>query len=176
MTRFKFRLSRVLRVRRVEEQAASNRFKECLAVVHRSEEVAQTLGNQLRRSRDELFETRAHKRVPPAELLLAHNTLQTLEESLAGQRQRIAELQLEADRLRSLWEAARQDRLALEQLEDRRKRDHLDEEEQRANLELDETALRRATEATREASKQADSRTTPAAAENTTSPDRTLPR
>ena len=144
MKHFVFRLSRVLRVRRVEEDAARGRFQECVGVVRRAEEIADTLGDQLQQARLQLMDTREHKRSTPAELLLAHNTLEGLEENLYRQRRSLAELQLEADRLRASWEQARQQRLALEQLEDRRRRDHFDEQEKSANLELDEIALRRA--------------------------------
>ena len=147
MSRFDFRLKRVLRVRQVEEEVACNRFRECVAVMQRAEEIADGLGQELQRSRDELVETRAHKRVPPEELLLASNTLQDLEATLAEQRRRASELKTEADELRRVWESARRDRMALEQLEDRRRRDHLDEEEKRANQELDEIARRRAAQA-----------------------------
>lgn len=171
MKPFKFRLGRVLRIRQVEEDLASTRFKECVAVMQRADEVAQSLSEELRRARDELFETRAHKRIPPEELLLAHTTLQSLEETLAEQRRRSAELQLEADNLRASWEGSRRDRQALEQLAERRKRDHFDEQEKLAGQELDETALRRAS-ANQE---QASSSLTASDADDPNSPERTLP-
>lgn len=145
MSRFEFRLKRVLRVRQVEEEVACTRFRECVAVMQRADEIAEGLGQELKRSREELIETRSHKRIPPEDLLMASNMLQDLEASLAEQRRRAVALQEEADALRRTWEAARRDRMALEQLEDRRKRDHYDELEKRANQELDETARRRAT-------------------------------
>jgi len=146
MSRFQFRLARVLRLRHAEEDLARTRFTERVAVMQRAEEVAQGLTNELRRSRDELFETRTHKRIPPEELLLAQNTLENLEQNLVEQRRLADELGGEVELLRAAWEAARRDRKALEQLEDRRRRDHRDREEQRANQELDETAQRRAME------------------------------
>ena len=172
MKHFKFRLSRVLRVRKVEEEVASSRFRECASVIQRAHGVADSLAGELERARAELTETRIRKLSSPAELLLAHNTLQTLEATLIEQRRRIAELQLEADRLRLAWERARQERRALEQLEDHRRRDHFDELEKLANQDLDEIALRRAS------SPPDETRSSLALglAEEPTDPDLTYPR
>lgn len=169
MKHFVFRLGRVLRVRKVEEDAARTRFHECVSVMRRAEEIADSLGDELARAGAQLTDTRLHKRSSPAELLLAHDTLQVLELNLIEQRRGLAELQLEADRLRASWERARQERLALEQLEGRRRRDHFDELEKISNLELDETALRRA--CTPE--QQTPSSFALGVAEETTSPDPT---
>jgi flagellar export protein FliJ len=143
VSRFQFRLARVLRVRKVQEDVARSHFQACEDVARQAETVAGNISVEIERAQAELFDTRARKRIPPEDLLMAQETLESLDRTLQEQKRRARELREEAETMRAAWEEARRDALSLESLAERDLAAHADEEERSANAELDEFAHRR---------------------------------
>ncbi len=137
------RIERVLRVRRLEEETARDKFIACEQVARQAEEVAEGLGGEIARAQHELGETRMQRRVPPEDLLMAQTTLESLDGTLSEQRRRARGLRVEAEGMRATWERARQDMRALERLQERLLGAERDEERRRETQEMDEEALRR---------------------------------
>ena len=140
----RFKLARVLRVRRIEEELARDRFVAVEQVARQAEETAETIGREIAKAQGELTETRLHRRVPPEDLVMAQTTLESLDQTLKEQRRRAGEMRREADDMRATWEQARGDMHALERLEERFRAARRSEEQKVEGREMDESALRRA--------------------------------
>jgi flagellar export protein FliJ len=140
----RFKLARVLRVRRIEEELARDRFKAVEQVARQAEETAETIGREIAKAQEELTETRLHRRIPPEDLVMAQMTLESLDRTLTEQRRRAGDLRREADGMRAAWERARGDMRTLERLEERFRASQRAEEQAQENREMDENALRRA--------------------------------
>ena len=137
------RLGRVLRVRRIEEEVARDKFIACDQVARQAEEVAGGIGAEIGRAQAELSETRMRRLIPPEDLLMAQSTLESLDQTLSEQRRRARELQREAGSMRSDWERARSDMRSLERLDEQLHSAERDQERRREAREMDEEALRR---------------------------------
>jgi len=140
----RFNLARVLRVRRIEEELARDRFQAVERVASQAEDTAETIGREIARAQEELSETRMRRRIPPEDLLMAQTTLESLDRTLAEQKRRAKDLRREADGMRATWERARADMRALERLEERFWDLQRSEELREETREMDESALRRA--------------------------------
>lgn len=121
MARFRFPLSRLLRVRELGEELARN---ELLAAESRVQEAERRLAA----ARDEVRAALAHiarlqsSPMIEAELVLAaQRSVPALERRVRTREEELASLRIAADAAREAWQAARVDKRALERLEDRAK-------------------------------------------------------
>jgi len=139
MSRFRFRLARILRVREVEEQAARERFLEAQRTAREAEARAQAARDELARShetlRGELTGT-----LQPGFVLLAQQAL----DGLRQRRQRLAErartLALQSEAERAAWGLRRRDVRGLERLQDRDREGWREEGARREAAATDEVA------------------------------------
>lgn len=139
----RFKLERVLRVRRIEEELAREHFQSCEQVARRAEEVAENIGAEIAKAQEELVETRRYRRTPPEDLVMAQETLESLDRTLVEQKRRAGDLRREAEAIRTEWEQSRGDMRALERLEERFWHAARGEEYRAELRELDESAQRR---------------------------------
>jgi flagellar export protein FliJ len=137
------RIERVLRVRRLEEEVARERFIACEQVARQADELADGISAEIARAQEQLGETRVQSLIPPEDLLSAQSTLESLDDTLAEQRRRTQELQLEADGMRATWELARQEMRALERLDEQLASAERGDQARREAREMDEEAVRR---------------------------------
>jgi flagellar export protein FliJ len=137
------RLERVLRIRRLEEEVARDKFLSCEQVARQSEEVAEGISAEIGRAQAELSETRVQRRIPPEDLLMAQYTLESLDRNLAELRRRARDLRVEAEGMRDEWEKTRQEMRALERLDEQLQSAELEDERRQESREMDEEALRR---------------------------------
>ena len=142
MKGFRFRLARVLRVRRLEEQMARAHFVERQAEARRAEEVAASSAATAREMRTELAERLAPGAIDPRSVLHAHDSLDGMGHVCRRHTERARTADLQAEEARAPWMDVRTGVRALETLEERKKERFRAEAEKRANQELDETAAR----------------------------------
>jgi hypothetical protein len=144
MSRFKFRLARIERVRTIEEEIARGRYAEAELAARAAEDLAQ-------RCADALTECDEHARRLQGQLQLApHEMLRTIvaageaRERTRRARDRAATLRYQAGLVRASWLERRKDARALERLEERHREIH-EIGEQRADTEsMNAAALERA--------------------------------
>lgn len=143
MSRFHFRLERVLGVRRIEEDVARAAWLEAENRAQAAEREAQAVGQSLARARAELGELQSHPHLAPTQVLLRQSAIDRLREVWVQRTIHSSRLRREADRLRVERVERRTRVRGLETLETRERQRWRAESEARSNAELDERATRR---------------------------------
>jgi flagellar export protein FliJ len=144
MSRFRFELERLERVRRIQEEVERARWLEAETRVRAAEAELARLDAGAAGVRRELAAAQARPRIDVAGALRAQAEL----ERLAGLRRRLEErlrtLRFQAERLRAPWTERKREVSALERLEQRRRAAWRRERERLEARALDEVALERA--------------------------------
>ena len=140
MSRFRFRLERVLGVRRIEEEVARATWLEAERPATAAEAQANALHAAIQRSRAELAALQSSSRLGPADVLLKHALVDRLREQWVQKTIAASRLRREAERLRLEMTSRRVRVRGLETLESRAKESWRLDAEVRANAEIDERA------------------------------------
>jgi len=144
---FRFKLGRVLRVRRATEEIQRAKLAEAEAGAKAREVEAELRAEDVRGAEASLRADQSAEQLDPNRVLVALDASLRLEAIERASRQRAATARAEAESERTLWRGERAGVLGLERLEDRERtrfRAELDVREERI---IEEVAARRAEEA-----------------------------
>lgn len=119
MAAFKFRLSRLFRVRAIQEEMARNQWAQVERQAGMAATTISALETELRNARNDLSERLADGELSVPGVILAHRTTDALEERLQTTRERWLTLREQSDRLRRVWEGQRMEWEGIRRLEDR---------------------------------------------------------
>jgi len=144
MKGYRFRLARVLRVRRIEEQLARAGFLERQREAEQSAALRAEGLDLAHRMREQLRDQIGSGSIEPRLVLGAQSGIDAMADLCRRRDERARTHQAQADRAREPWSDSRRDVRALEALEQKQMERFRSEQEKRANRELDETAARRA--------------------------------
>lgn len=147
MSAFRFKLGRVLRVRRATEEIQRAKLAEAEAGARTREIEAGLRAEDVRAAEASLRADQSAEQLDPNRVLVALDASSRLEAIERASRQRAATARAEAESERALWRGERAGVLGLERLEDRERarfRAELDVREERI---IEEVAARRAEEA-----------------------------
>lgn len=149
MKRFRFRLSRLSRVRAIQEELARAEWRAAEDLALRAEARVHEMQDLVAATNAALRELLASGEVPQLEVL-AHQDLQDrVRAGLQQARRQAGELRVAAERAREPWTALRVELEGLQRLEDRARENHHAELTRAENAELDQIAQDRAVRATR---------------------------
>lgn len=138
MTRFRFRLQRVLGVRRVEEELARAEWQAAERTAREAEERARRAQASALDARARLAELQSRAELRPAEVLLEQSQLDRLREQWVQKTILASRVRRDAERLRHVMAERRVRVRGLETLEGRARGEWRAENEALANRELDE--------------------------------------
>ena len=138
MSRFSFRLGRVLGVRRIEETVARAEWLAAERSAREAEDLARCLLADVERARTQLAHLLSSSSMNPADVLLNQALVDRLREQWVQRTIQASRARREADRLRQAMTERRVRVRGLETLESRAKEAWRLENEAAANAELDE--------------------------------------
>ncbi len=142
MRAFRFRLARLLRVRRIEEEIARGELAHARGRAHEARSSAEHAAEEVERGRGELLRLQAGPRLEPAAVIARHAAQDGVARARATCERRALELEREAEVRRATLMSARAAVRGLERLSERRRALHLAQLERAERLELDEVAQR----------------------------------
>jgi flagellar export protein FliJ len=140
MSAFRFRLARVLGVRRIEEELARAEWLEAERAARAAEELALGLQSAVERARADLEDLQSSSRLDPADVLLKQALVDRLREQWVQRTIQASRSRREAEKLRQAMAERRVRVRGLETLESNARGAWRQENETRANAELDERA------------------------------------
>jgi flagellar export protein FliJ len=143
VTRFRFRLQRVLGVRRVEEEIARAEWLDAERTAREAEDQARRTQDAVDAARLRLAAVQSQGMLRPAEVLVLQAQLDRLREQWVQRTIVASRSRRDAERLRQVMAERRVRVRGLETLEDRARETWRSETEARANAELDERGDRR---------------------------------
>lgn len=143
MTRFQFRLARVLRVRRIEEEIARGEWLGAVAEAQRASARASAIADELDTALAELGALRSAVHCRVSEVLALEGTLDSVGRALRRGRERQATLERQAEAARPPWERRRQAVQGLERWRDRAREKHERERIQKESALMDEISSAR---------------------------------
>jgi len=144
MKHFDFRLARVLRVRRIEEQVARAEFLERQVMANEAQEASQRALEGRLLIESQLAEEIETGPLDPRSAIRAQDSIDGMGRVWLRRSEHAKTLAVQAEQARAPWIEVRTDVRALEHIEERKRERFSSEVERRANRELDETAARRA--------------------------------
>jgi flagellar protein FliJ len=142
MRAFRFRLARLLRVRRLEEEVARGELAHARGRANEARSSAEHAEAEVERGRGELLRLQAGPLLEPAAVIARHAAQDGVARARATCERRALELEREAGARRSTLMNARAAVRGLERLAERRRALHLAQLERAERLELDEVAQR----------------------------------
>ena len=140
---FTFRLARVARVRKVFEEQAQAALSAALLEQTALEARCDALRRQLDLGTESLAKSQTHASLDVSALIARERSLLQLGQELTQARHLAAEARRVVEEKRSLWQARRSDRQALDELSSRHKERHLHDLNRADNAEADEVATQR---------------------------------
>jgi flagellar export protein FliJ len=140
---FTFRLARVARVREVFEEEARGEFTAALAELHAREARCEALRLELDQGLAAQARAQLAASLDVTALLARERSLSTLGVALTEARAEAAQARAAAEERRTIWQARRGERQALDELSKRHKVRHLTELARAENAESDEVATQR---------------------------------
>lgn len=140
MSAFRFRLKRVLGVRRIEEDLARAEWLDAERIALAAEDQARALQASVERARLDLAGLQSSSRLDPADLLIKQALVDRLREQWVQRTIQASRVRREAERLRLVMAERRISVRGLETLESRARLAWHKDSEQSANAELDERA------------------------------------
>lgn len=144
MKGFEFRLARLARVRRVQEEVAKAAWQTAVAKAREADERLESIEMQLSSAGDYLRDAQAKPQLHPAQVLNVRRSIELLEDHKHAAQEISRRLHTEADEARAPWQAARAALEGLVRLEEKaltRFRQELTREEAK---EADQIAIQRA--------------------------------
>lgn len=143
MKRYAFRLARVLRVRRLQEELLRAAWLEARARADAARAAEAAQARELELARAELARLQGAGALDPSAVLRHQDLCARSERELARLAARARTLEAEAARRSDALRQARTAVRGLERLDERRRRAHREDCDRREQLETDETAARR---------------------------------
>lgn len=143
MSKFRFPLARLKRVRDLLESSARADVAEANALARDAQDVVLARIASHARAVDDQRATRAAEALDVAHELRDERHVDACVVAVAAGRQRAAEMEARAERLRALWIQRKSDSAALEKLEHKARGEHVAADARRELEELDEVASRR---------------------------------
>jgi len=140
---FTFRLARVARVRKVFEDEAQAAFSAALLELRNIESRCDSLRRELDHGHESLAQSQTHGRLDISALLARERSLLVLGQELTQARAAAARASAHVEHQRSIWQAKRSDRQALDELAKRHKLRHIQDINRAENAESDEVATQR---------------------------------
>ena len=144
MSAFRFRLQRVLGVRRIEEELARAEWLDAERAASVAEDLARNLQSAVERARADLAGRQSSSRLDPADVLLQQALIDRLREQWVQRTIQASRARRESERLRQAMAERRVRVRGLQTLESNARRAWLQERETSANAELDERVHPRA--------------------------------
>ncbi len=144
MKRFEFRLARLARVRRVEEEVAKAAWQTAVAIAREADERLAVIETQLTEAYEFLRQAQSEGQLHPRHVLNVRRSTQLLEDHKRAARESSRRAHAEADEARVPWQKAHAALEGLSRLEDKardRFRQELNREEAK---EADQIAIQRA--------------------------------
>jgi len=142
MRAFRFRLARLLRVRRLEEEIARGELAHASRRASEARSSAERAEAEVERGRSDLLRLQAGPRLEPPAVIARHAAQDGVARARAECERRALELEREAEVRRETLMGARAAVRGLERLSERRRALHLAQLERADRLELDEVAQR----------------------------------
>ena len=142
---FRFRLARVLRVRRVTERTAKNEWAAAESDSKRASDATDDARERVRGAGRELAEIQAAGELLAGDVLAGDQALESLRGAVVRRRAEALRLGEVAEELRGVWSERRRDTRALERLEERQLERHRIELRRAEDAEIDEWAAGRRT-------------------------------
>lgn len=149
MTRFRFRLERLLAVRRIEEELARGEWLAAERAARAAEERVEVLRSAIGRAEHELARVLVLPRLDPTAVLLGQTGLDAIRAHVPAALALARKERAAAEARRAAWSECQTAVKSLENLRGRARETHRREEEARENALLDEQALFRAAAAER---------------------------
>ena len=140
MSAFRFRLQRVLGVRRIEEDLAKAEWQDAERSARAAEEQARGLQSAVERARGDLARLQSSSQLDPADVLLKQALVDRLREQWVQRTIQASRARREAERLRQAMAERRVRVRGLETLESKARETWRQDGEASANAELDERA------------------------------------
>jgi dTMP kinase len=147
MARFRFRLERVLGVRRLQEEIARAAYTDVLSRARSAESLHQSTKRDVTRNLEELTRLLEARSIDPDAILVEQFTLDQAQKRVPPARKRAEVARAAAERERAVWEERNRALKSLENLRERARIAFRGEEEKVENARLDEQALIRAARA-----------------------------
>lgn len=144
MRRFEFKLRRLARVRKVQEELARATWQAAEAVVQELARKLEAAEAGIQEALGDLRELQSSPRIEAARLLQAQGALQLLEDRREALLEQLRIAREEAERLRGPWEALRTELEGLGRLEEKARERHREEAERLEATENDQLAMERA--------------------------------
>jgi len=141
---FRFRLGRLRKVRRLQEEQERERWLEAELARREAEAAEQQARAALHAAEEDLRARQAADALGVLEVLQAQDALERVNVVLRGARERARTAAYQAERMRAPWEERRKEVRGLERLEERAREVWRREELRRETMEMDEVARRRA--------------------------------
>jgi len=141
--RYQFRLGRVLRVRRIQEEQLRGAWLEARARADAARAAEQAQQSELARARVELERMQAAGPLDPRAVVTQQDLYARAERELGRRAGHARALEAEAARRADLLREARTAVRGLERLDERRRRAHTEEATRREQAQTDEVAARR---------------------------------
>jgi flagellar export protein FliJ len=144
MTRFRFALERVLRVRHIEQDLARTAWSDAERGARAAREAAANLAASIADAQQSLCVEQRAGHWSAGEMLLRLDCLERMRRALVDATRVVAEREAHAERARVEWQARRSDERGMQKLEGRRRVAHDSEVLRAENAFIDEQASMRA--------------------------------
>lgn len=143
MKRFEFRLARLAKVRRIEEERARAAWQSAEAAARAAEQAVLEGEAEVQAAYQHLRTAQASSRLTPLQVISFNDAIAGLLRALDATRAEARRLADEAAAKREPWQAARAELEGLERLEDKARTKHRLERERLENMEMDQLASER---------------------------------
>ena len=143
MKRFQFRLARLAKVRRIEEERARTAWQSAEAAARAAEQAVLDGEGEVRAAYQLLREAQSSSRLTPLQVISFNDAISGLLRALDATRAEARRLAADALAKREPWQAARTELEGLQRLEDKARREHSLERERIENMEMDQLASER---------------------------------
>jgi flagellar export protein FliJ len=141
--RFEFRLARLAKVRRIEEERARAAWQSAEAAAREAEAAVQEGEREVQAAYTLLRQTQSDSQLTPLQVIAFHEAVSGLLRALTATRTEASRLAAEALAKREPWQAARTELEGLQRLEDKARQAHRVERERIENMEMDQLASER---------------------------------
>ena len=145
MKRFEFKLGRLARVRKAQEQIARAEWQAAATIARDFEQALEAIDADIDRAFDFQRNVQATPELDPRHVLSAHEAIRSMERGRELLREQLQQAEAEAERLREPWQDLRTELEGLKRLEQSARGKHRVERERVEAAETDQVAIERAT-------------------------------
>jgi len=143
--RFEFKLGRLSRVRKAQEEIARAKWQAAVSVEREIEQHLEAASADIERGMEYQRQVQACVELDPSRVLHAYEAIQTMERRREQLRTRLDQAHEETEELRAPWQAVRTELEGLKRLEETARTEHRRERERVESSETDQVAIERAT-------------------------------